>query len=285
MPLKTDSFGFTRYWMVAACKELPRQSELFAAKNLSLARKTFLAGSNQLTAIKNWLKAGAVTESRGSNTTLTEFGQLVAAQDPRAESAWTWWLFHLHLCVNVESFPYSTFFLLYDSEGRWMSLDDIVTDLFNDSKLKGNQLSQDSVETYFRGVANTFQTGEFVHELGLIEERSFGDRGKKVRRRLSRPEDAVVAYAAVLFQKQYYPGQPTVEVREILGKGLARVLGIRDPEMRESLSRISTHKDLSQYVQYRQQVNQDSLQFLKPAETVLKDMRINGYRSQSVKWQ
>jgi len=43
-----------------------------------------------------------------------------------------------------------------------------------------------------------------------------------------------VAYAAVLFPEAYYPGQATVEAREILGKGLARVLGIRDSDVRDS---------------------------------------------------
>ena len=134
-------------------------------------------------------------------------------------------------------------------------------------------------------MAHTFHTGGFVHELALIEERAIGDRSKKIRRRLGRPEDTLVAYAASLFQKRFYSGQATVEARDILSNGLARTLGIRDSDVRESLSRVSTHKELSQYVQYRQQVNQDSIQFLRPSEATLKDIRISGYRSQAVKWQ
>jgi len=94
-----------------------------------------------------------------------------------------------------------------------------------------------------------------------------------------------VAYATLLFQKQFYPGQATVEAREILGKGLSRVLGIRDSDVRDSLSRITTNKELSQHVQYRQQVNLDSIQFLRPAEAALREIRTYGYRSQAVKWQ
>jgi hypothetical protein len=143
------------------------------------------------------------------------------------------------------------------------------------------------IDTYFRGVAQTFHAGGFVRELSLVEERAIADgrTGKKVRRRLGHPEDILIAYAAALFQKRFYSGQATVEARDILSNGLARVLGMRDSDVREALSRISTHKDLSQYIQYRQQVNQDSIQFLRPTETALIDIRISGYRSQAVKWQ
>ena len=65
---------------------------------------------------------------------LSEIGQLMAAQDARAEMAWTWWLFHLHLCNNPDSFPYSGFFQIYDTEGRWLSMDDIVDCLAKEPK-------------------------------------------------------------------------------------------------------------------------------------------------------
>lgn len=286
MPLDTQEFGIKRYWLSAAINHIPAIPDIFVpSKQLSQARKLFLAGKNQVTAIRNWIAMAGVIDTAKGKVKLSELGQLMAAQDSRAESAWTWWLFHLHLCVNPEAFPYSAFFLLYDAEGRWMSLDDIISALHKHTEEMKNPLARDTVDTYFRGVANTFQTGGFVHELGLIEERSFSDRGKKVRRRLGHPEDPIIAYATMLFQKQFYPGQSTVEAREILSCGLARVIGIRDSDVRESLGRVSTHRDLSQYVQYRHQVNQDSIQFLKPAESALKDMRIHGYRSQGVKWQ
>ncbi|MBX3399560.1 MAG: DUF4007 family protein [Gemmataceae bacterium] len=287
MPLKNDSFGFSRYWMLAACKQLPLQPDLFSSKKMESARKVFLAGSNQLTAIKNWLRVGGITESRGSTTTLTELGQLIAAQDARAEIAWTWWLFHLHLCANPDSFPYSGFFELYDHDMRWKSVDDVVGELAKIADDKQLNISKDTVGTYFAGVAQSFQAGGFVHELGLIEERTSGDsRGsRRMRRRLTRPDDLLVAYTTILFQHQYFPGQSTVEARALLGKGLARALGLRESDVRECLSRITTNKDLSQYVQYRQQVNQDSVQFLRAADASLKEIRFRGYQSQAVKWQ
>lgn len=288
MPLDTQTFGISRYWLSTAIKQIPSTPDVFVvSRQLNQARKYFLAGKNQLSAIRNWLVAGAIIEAGAGGHRLTELGQLMAAQDARAETALTWWLFHLHLCVNPDAFPYSGFFLLYDSEGRWLSVNEIVDCLAKHAEDKQLNISKETVGTYFNGVAQTFFNGGFVHEMGLIEGRTLGDgkTSRRVRRRLGRPDDTLVAYTAVLFQKQYYTGQATVEAREILGKGLSKVLGIRDSDVRDSLSRITTHKELCQHVQYRQQVNQDSIQFLRPAEAALREIRTSGYRSQAVKWQ
>jgi hypothetical protein len=288
MALDTQQFGITRYWLSTALKNVPGTPDVFVtSKQLSHARKLFLAGKNQLSAIRNWLLGAGVIEAATRQVKLTEMGQLMAAQDGRAEMAWTWWLFHLHLCVNPDAFPYSGFFHTYDTEGRWISIDDITDCLAQNAEEKQLGISKETVATYFGGVAQTFQVGGFVNELGLLEERTVGDvRGsRKIRRRLTKAEDLLVAYTAVLFQRQHYPNQATVEAREMLGKGFSRVLGLRESDVRESLSRITTHKDYGQFVQYRQQVNQDSIQFLCPAETTLRDLRLTGYRSQAVKWQ
>ena len=288
MPLDTQTFGITRHWLSTAVGQIPSTPDVFLlSKQLSQARKLFLAGKNQLSAIKNWLTIAEVIQKNGKEVKLTELGKLMAAQDPGAETALTWWLFHLHLCVNPEAFPYSNFFLIYDSEGRWLSESDIVDCLFKHAEEKQMSIVKKTVETYFSGVVQTFHKGGFVHEMGLIEQRPLGDgkSGRRIRRRLSCPDDALVAYASVLFQKQYYPGQATVEARELLSKGLSRVLGIRDSDVRDSLSRITTSKELSQHVQYRQQVNQDSIQFLRPAEAALREIRISAYRTEAVKWQ
>ncbi len=288
MPLDTQQFGISRYWLSTAIKNIPSTPDVFVpSKQLSQARKLFLAGKNQLSAIRNWLVTAGVVEAGRGQVKLTELGQLMASQDPKAETALTWWLFHLHLCTNPDAFPYSIFFLQYDSEGRWMSFDDVIDALAKHADDKQLNITKDTVSTYFGGVIQTFQAGGFVHEMGLIEQRTVGDgRGsRKVRRRLGKPDDLLVAYAAVLLQKQFYSGQATVEARELLGKGLARILGLRDSDVREALSRITTHKELSLYVQYRQQVNQDSIQFMRTAEATLKEIRTSGYRSQVVKWQ
>jgi hypothetical protein len=284
MSLDTQEFGISRYWLSTAVKHIPSIPDIFApSKQLSQARKLFLAGNNQLSAIRNWLVAAGILEAGKGQVKLTELGQLIASQDPKSEMALTWWLFHLHLCTNLDAFPYSGFFLHYDSEGKWMAFDEIVDTLAKHADEKKLKITKGTVATYFGGVVQTFQAGGFVHEMGLVEQRATGE-GRKLRRRLGKPEDLVVAYAAVLFQKQFFTNQATVEARELLGKGLARVLGMRDSDVREALSRITTHRELSQLIQYRQQVNQDSMQFLRTAEASLKEIRTSGYRTQVVKW-
>ena len=185
MPLDTQQFGITRHWLSTALKQIPATPDVFVvSKQLSQARRMFLAGKNQLTAIRNWLVGAGVVEASKGQVKLSEIGQLMAAQDARAEMAWTWWLFHLHLCNNPDSFPYSGFFQIYDTEGRWLSTDDIVDCLAKDAEERQLNISKETVSTYFGGVAQTFHVGGFVNELGLVEERTIGEgRGSRKLRR------------------------------------------------------------------------------------------------------
>jgi hypothetical protein len=287
MPLKTDTFGITRYWLATALTQVPRRPDLLAGANRSLARKAFLAGTNQLTAIKNWLSHAEVLALSKGSAELTELGRLIAAQDERAERAWTWWLIHIHLTTNRDAFPYAQFFLLSDAEGlTWRTSDQIVETLAKFAKDTGMEIEESTVQSYFEGVDNAFKSGRPLHSLGLIERRDANDgNGKKrLRRALTRPADIVVAYATALFQNTFLQGQPTVEARVLLEKGLARSLGLRDADLRESLRRISQHSALGQFLQYRQQVNLDSVQFLKSGDGALRSIRMQAYNSQDVKW-
>ena len=54
MPLDTQTFGITKYWLSVALEKIPVEPQIFAKKNLGLARKAFLAGANMLTGIKNY---------------------------------------------------------------------------------------------------------------------------------------------------------------------------------------------------------------------------------------
>lgn len=261
--------------------------DVFASKNMSAGRKAFLAGSKQLAAIKNWLSRSDVLSASRGSVELTELGRLMAAQDERAERAWTWWLFHLHLAVNADSFPYSDYFLTTDSDGlTWRTTDQIVEALAQSAKDDGKQIEISSVSTYFDGVDNAFRPGRPLYGLGLVERREVpGANGKRrMRRALASPSDIVVAYATTLFQKAFFDGQTTVEARVLLEKGLARLLGLRDADLREALRRITRHPELGQCLQYRQQVNLDSVQFLKSGEGALRSIRMQAYNSQDVKW-
>jgi len=196
MSLKNDTFGLTRYWLSVALRRLPEQPDLFAKKNLNLARKAFLAGDNQLTAIKNWLSSARIIDLGRGNAALTDLGKHMAAKDPNGVQAWTWWLFHLHLCANSESFPYVTFFTKFDAEGTsWVSFDQVVAALVQDRTDAGNELKEATVEKYFEGVERTFRAGQPIHSLGLAERRMVpGEDGReRFRRCLAAPADIVVA--------------------------------------------------------------------------------------------
>jgi hypothetical protein len=287
MSLKNDTFGFTRYWLATALGKLPVQPDLFARKCLSTARKAFLAGDNQLKAIKNWLShAGLIEAGRGS-TTLTELGKLIAAKDPAAEQAWTWWLFHLHLCANTDSFPYSAFFTRFDAEGTsWVSFSDIVDKLNQNQPDPADPVERSTVESYFEGVERTFRPGMPIHALGLVERRQAanGDGRERFRRSLSSPPDLVVAYATLLFHATFFSAEQTIETRRLLEKGLARSLGVRDQQLRDALSRIHQHHDLGQFIQFRRAVNLDSVQFARSGDPALRSLSILGYDSGEVRW-
>jgi len=99
--LDTQSFPMKKFWVVAALKETRSNSSIYsAADQLSVFRKTFLAGKNQRSAIRNWLMRSGIIEGAGKNIRLSDFGDSVRMNDPLADKALTWWLFHIHLCCN-----------------------------------------------------------------------------------------------------------------------------------------------------------------------------------------
>ena len=287
--LKNDKFGFKRYWLLVALKEIPRQPEIFANKNLNDARKAFLAGKNQLVAIKNWLELGEIIAAVPPRKhQLTEIGQLMLERDPQGQEAWTWWLFHLHLCANTGACPYSTFFTAYELEdAHWLEFDEVVKKLHSRAVEAGEDVSDTTVGNYFEGVDRSFRPGSPFYGLGLVERRAIdGEPGKeRIRRCQVAPNDIAVTYGTLLFQHSMFPDQTTIETRVLLEKGLARCLALREHEFRESLARIHQHADLSKFLQYRRLVNLDSVQFLKSGEEALYAVRRHGYISEEVQWQ
>ena len=192
----------------------------------------------------------------------------------------------MHLCTNSDAFPYSTFFVTNESDSPWKTLNEIKELLIKQASTLGLDLADDSINSQFNGVAQTFYPGFFVNDLGLIEVRGQDEAvSKKFRRKLCKPADIVICYATLLFKKQFFSGDSTVDARALLGRGLAKALGMIDSDVRDSLSRIHTDKIIGQFLQYRNQVNLDSVQFPKPLDLSLREIRSNAYGSQAVKWQ
>ena len=168
-----------------------------------------------------------------------------------------------------------------------MTVQEIVDHLSKIAIEAGKTVEKGTVDTYFSGIEHTFRPGGYLNELALVEERSpdDGEGKRRLRRRLARAADIAVAYAVTLFQKIFFPNETTVEARQLLSSGLARALGMKDTDVREALGRISQHAELSGFVQYRKQVNQDSVQFIRFGEQSLRAIRTSAYKNQDVKWQ
>lgn len=286
MSLDTQTFAITRYWLSVALAEVPRTPDIFGGGQVILARKAFLAGANQLKAIRSWLTNGEIISSAGRQVALTDYGKVMAAKDCQSRKAWTWWMFHLHLCANKDSYPYSTFFTTFDSEGAsWLTQEDIIQALYEAAQQAGNPIEKSSIETYFAGVERALRPGSPLYALGLVERRQDSDGAQRLRRRVARPSLLVIAYATLLLHRRYFPAQPTVEMRGLLQKGLGKVVGLRDSEVREALGHISNNADLSPFIQYRQSVNLDSVQFTDSSDSLLWKCALQAYTDGEIRWQ
>jgi hypothetical protein len=286
MSLDTQSFGISRYWLSAALNKLPSRPELFKPADLCDARKTFLAGKNQVAAIKNWLICAGVIEVKSRQAALTDLGRLMAAQDPRAEAAWTWWLFHLHLCANDDSFPYCAFFKEFDPEiNSWSNFTETVEKL-NEIQAGDSRIKVGSLKTYFEGVERSFRPTWPIYGLGLVERRSAPEESKRelLRRRLIAPKDLVVLYAALLFHATFFAPQSTVEATSMFENGFGRVLGMGMHQVRAAFERIHQDSLLGQFLQYSQAANLDSVQFIKSGPIALAQVRSHAYTEGGVNW-
>lgn len=286
MSLDTQTFGISRYWLSSALTKLPSNPELFSACSLCTARKTFLAGKNQVAAIKNWLVSAEVLSVSSKQSVLTDLGRLMAAKDSRAESAWTWWLFHLHLCANLDSFPYCVFFKEYEFEmNSWLSFDEVIAKLV-ESQHGESRVTESTVKTYFEGIEQTFHPTWPIYGLGLVERRSAPEESKKklIRRCRTEPKDLIVLYAALLLQYKFFTNQSTVEAKQLIAKGLGRMLGIGVGNVHSALVRIHQDMTLGKFLQYSHAANLDSIQFLKKGDEALKQVRLHTYDQGNVRW-
>lgn len=283
MSLDTQTFGISQHWLSVALKEIPANPDIFRSSKLSVARKAFLAGSRQLPAIKNWLACGGIIAVSRGSAELTDLGKLMAAKDPSAKHAWTWWLFHLHLSANVDAFPYSTFFMLFDVDSRsWLKVEAVVSEIYKHLSEHDTGVTARTISTYFDGIESSFRLGQPFHELGLVERRIVdGESGQRLRRCLVSPPDLITTYAVLLLHERFFPHEQTVETRKLLEHGLAKMLGQRSADIREALMRIHQSSGLAQFVQYSRVANLDSVSFPNHS---LQAVRTHGYSSGEVQW-
>ena len=90
MPLDTQTFRMTKYWLQVALDKIPFEPEIFSNKNLSMARKEFLAGKNMLVGIKNWLSCANLINVKKGKVELTELGTFSTERALVHVHDWCW---------------------------------------------------------------------------------------------------------------------------------------------------------------------------------------------------
>jgi hypothetical protein len=286
--LDTQSFPIKKHWLVAALQETRVNPTIYSsAGTLSDFRKKFLAGTNQRSAIRNWLMRSGLIKGSGKNIKLTDLGESIQSNDPQANTALTWWLFHIHLCAN-QAFPYSSLFVSFDVDESWMALADILQALREEAKRLGLSLADDTVDTYFAGVDASFRAGQMLFMLGLIERRESKQNGipiTLIRRASVRPCKELIVYTALLLQRLNFKGQATVATPDLFKCGFARILGIREPDLRDQLNEMRHDNNCSLFIEYTRKQDLDSIHFRRQGSAPLADLREHCYSSGAVKWK
>ena len=287
MSLKTDTFPAKKHWLSTGLKVVPANPKIFSKDALNEARKAFLAGSNQLTAIRNWMEGADLIASNGREYKLGSLGVSMSDKDPELNTALSWWLVHIHLCLS-ESFPYCAFFTSFDVDGNWMTPAEVEEALCAINKRLGFDLADDTIANYFAGVDASFRPGHMLYMLGLIERRESrreGTTALMIRRTSVRPSRELIVYTALLLHRHRFKGQATVATPELLKCGFARILGMRDTELRDQLNEMRHDKECSSLIEYTRKQDLDSIHFRRQGSAPLGDLREYCYNSGAVKWK
>ena len=286
--LDTQSFPLKKFWVAAALDITRTNPTIYSAKaELSNFRKIFLAGTNQRSAIKNWLSGSGVIKANGKNVALSHMGETIRKFDENARDALTWWLIHLHLSAN-DNFPYSAFFKTFDVDGGWLAVDDIVDTLCGEAKHQGIELADETIKTYFAGVDSSLRPGQMLYLLGLVERRKIKQdgAGKLLLRRTSiQPNLELIVYAALLLHRKYFRGEETVETKQLIKRGFSKILGMRDSSLRDQLAKICNSQTCATFVEYTRKQDIDSIYFKKQGNGAMEILRDHCYSTGVIKWK
>lgn len=143
----TYHFGFYRFWISRAIKNLTEIPDLFTAgerKNRFKGMEAIGIGSTKVEALKSWLLAMNFIEASGkSNHILTKISESVIDFDPTIETNGTWALIHYCLSTNMPIWNwYSSVFSLNSFNQELMSkeLREAYPEVSDDS-IKNNRAS------------------------------------------------------------------------------------------------------------------------------------------------
>lgn len=242
MALDTQSFGLTRWWAQKALSLVQINGSIFSSSSLRQARREFIAGKNQIQAIKNWMLAGQLIDKNGNSFELSRIGQTVVKNDKELRRSSTWWAFHLLVCFGEDTFPYDAFFASMDSNlKQFISIRNIKKFLENASDGKASS----SIDTYFDGVQRMFREDGVFQSLGLVETKK-GVGGENFYR-LGSPvvSDAAILFALSLVRNKFFKTRPTIDFGELIKNNVDRYLTLSQDELKQRVMKIS-HSPMGQ---------------------------------------
>lgn len=100
---RSESFYIRDGWFQKAIHAIDELDENIFSKNRGV--EVLGIGSNMVKGLKYWLSASGIIDSSASNTSLSEFGNLLLKNDPYLEDDFSWFLIHYNICKKYEDAP------------------------------------------------------------------------------------------------------------------------------------------------------------------------------------
>jgi hypothetical protein len=262
--LDTQTFALSRWWAHAALIGVQKNGEIFSKSHLRTARRDFIAGKNQIRAIKNWLSTAQLIEKDGNVSKLSRPGLCIVQNDKELRKSSTWWAFHLLTCLGGESFPYDAFFL---------SLDPNVRQFVSNSTIRsfiiahGDGASESTINTNLEGVLKMFRDDGPLQGLGLVEQKKGKQAGAQITTevywRLGSPSvpDTAVLLGLALAKRKYFAVRPSIDFGELIDKGLDHFLTLSQDELRMKLSEIANSQVWREDLKFTDVANLTSVSF------------------------
>lgn len=274
--INNQKFGLTKWWLTCALEVVQSDREIFRSGKMREARNKFIAGSNMLKAIREWLLAAQVIRKANENGQyeLTKFGMAIKQNDKNLERSSTWWAIHLAICFpdrhNSESTkeePYvSLFSLLNNMSKGWVSYDELEVQVTNKLSLK---YAEESVKSALVGVLNMFRADQPLADIGILDfQKNFN------RLRLGSPKvsDEAIVYGLAMARVSLFPTRATVDFMELIKNNVNAYLCLTPDEFRKRIRTISHNDPWRTFFSFSENVNLNSIFFsenLSPMKTLL----------------
>lgn len=274
--MNNQTFGLTKWWLTCALDIVQVDRETFRSTKMREARKRFIAGTNAVKAIREWLLATQIIKKSPENGQyeLTNLGRSIKQNDKNLEGSSAWWAIHLAICfpernngATTKDEPYVSLFNCLDSIGKsWISCDELEHQIF--AKLS-KEYARGSVEPALEGVFNMFNTDQPLADIGLLEI-----QGKFKNIRLGSPivSDEVIVHALAMARSSLFPTRTTIDFMELIKNNVHAYLCLTPEEFRNRIRRLSNSDNWKKYLTYSENANLNSIFFsenLRSIETIL----------------